>query len=754
MDKFQVLKIFNTLFAARLSRKIVLWVFASIVLIEIIILVPSVYRRERELLQYISNLSAAKTSGILESLPSQPSDDDVLEAISAAQNSSVVLGGTLYHADGTLIGSFGEIPELTYEQAVENDRNEFFNRRDVRYDAVWQMSPLDAQYVLIIRHDATWVNDEFFSFIGRIAGLVVIISIFVTTATLIVLNRLLIDPIMTLRKDLQAAGQQLSRDGSCDILPDFESVKMQRQDELGDVNTAFEQMVRQITTANARRKQMEEELRHSEEKFSKAFRCSPNPITLSTMADGRFIDANTSFLNLFDMTAEQTIGHTAKALGLWANPSDRTEMIQELQTQGYVRNREYEFCTRSRCVRSVLYSAEKIRIDGQDCLLSVYNDITERKQAEESLRESELRFRTLVEQAADAFFVVDVRGKVIDVNQQACHSLGYSRAELLKMSVSDIQVQIKQNDIQDLWESLQPGQSLTLEGTHRCKDGTTFPVEVRVGLFDYDDQNFFLALARDISERKEAEQAQARLAEIGELASMIVHEVRNPLTTVMMGLMSFQKMELPPRAIARLELALDESQRLQRLLNEILVYAKEQRLDTQNLELNELFTALLETLKTMPAVGDRHIRFRSTPHPVWVEGDRDKLKQVFINLISNACEAVQPDDEIHWHLTQNEAKCQIEVTVQNGGTPIPADVLPRLTQPFFTTKSSGNGLGLAITKRIIEAHRGHLMIESGEDIGTIVTVSLPGPLSALKVQGQAGNSSAESSLDSSMNHSL
>ncbi|MGB3495858.1 MAG: PAS domain S-box protein [Elainellaceae cyanobacterium] len=725
MDKFQFLKVFNPLFAARLSRKIVLWVFASIVLIEAIILVPSVYRRERELLEYISSLSAAKASGILELLSTQPDGEDILEAVSATQNSSVVLGGTLYRADGTLVGSFGEPPELTYDQVYRQARDDFFDRKEVRYDAVWAMSPLEGQYILIIRHDATWVRDEFFGFIKRIAGLVVIISIFVTTATLIVLDRILITPVMTLRTDLLSAGKELSKDGTCDILPDFESVKVQRQDELGDVNQAFEHMVQQITHANARRKKAEEELRHSEEKFSKAFRCSPNPITLSAMTDGRLVDANASFLGLFGLTSAEASGQTSSSLGLWANLSDRADMVRDLQSHGFVHNREYEFYTRTRQLRSVLYSAERVKIDGQDCLLAVYNDITERKQAEASLRESELRFRTLVEQAADAFFVIDRSAQVVDVNQQACHSLGYSRDELLQLSVSDIQTAVAPEEIQELWTRLEPGQPITLEGGHRRKDGTVFPVEVRIGLFSYNDQHLLLALTRDISERKEAEQVQARLAEIGELASMIVHEVRNPLTTVLMGLMSFKQMDLPPRAIARLDLALDESQRLQRLLNEILLYAREQRLDTQKLELNELFTTLLETLQTMPTVCDRHIQFFSTSNPAWVEGDRDKLKQVFINLISNACEAVQPQDEIRWHLIHNAETCQIEISVHNGGDPIPADVLPRLTQPFFTTKSSGNGLGLAITKRIVEAHQGRLTIESSKDIGTVVTVAFP-----------------------------
>ncbi|MEM7650428.1 MAG: ATP-binding protein, partial [Cyanobacteria bacterium P01_A01_bin.70] len=103
--------------------------------------------------------------------------------------------------------------------------------------------------------------------------------------------------------------------------------------------------------------------------------------------------------------------------------------------------------------------------------------------------------------------------------------------------------------------------------------------------------------------------------------------------------------------------------------------------------------------------------------------DRDRLKQVFINLLSNACEAAPADEVITCTLIESP-DCVV-VKVHNGGPPIPPDVLPKLTQPFFTTKSSGNGLGLAITRRIVEAHGGTLHFASAAETGTTVTVQLP-----------------------------
>ncbi|MDJ0701901.1 MAG: PAS domain S-box protein [Leptolyngbyaceae cyanobacterium MO_188.B28] len=712
------------LLKSRLSRQIVLWVFASILAIEGIILIPSVYRRERELLAYLKLISSAKASGILGDQDLPIPEQELLNKLELILKNPVVTGGVLYRVDGSLVGSLGESPELTFDRVIHNPKVDFLNRSNHRYDAVWAMSPLDGRYVLIIRHDASTVKREVFLFIGRIAGLVLIISIFVTLATMIVLERILIASILTLRRDLLRAGEAVSQDIQGDLL-EFASVRGHRQDELGDVAIAFDQMFRQITAAIAERKRVEAELRLSEEKFSKAFRCSPNAITLSTLQDGHLVEVNDSFLKLLGGQLEDVIGNSTLELDLWTEPTDRADLIQTLQQTGFIRNQEYRLSTRTGAIKTVLYSAERIKIGGQDCILSVINDITERKQAEEALKDSEKRFRTLVEQAVDAFFVINAEGKLIDVNQQACASLGYTREELVSLTVPDIQQELTMDGFFNLWRRLAPDAPITSEGVHRRKDGSKFPVEVRIGLLKFAERQLVLALARDISERKQAEKALARLAEIGELAAMIVHEVRSPLTTVVMGLNSFKRMDLPERAKIRLGLALEESERLQRLLNEILLYAKNQALELTDLDLNEFITDLLDAVQETPTTRDRQIKFVPSPSPTRVQGDRDKLKQVFINLVSNACEAVGPGEEILWRIDQRADEKQVWVQVHNGGEPIPPEVLPKLTTPFFTTKSTGNGLGLAITKRIVESHGGELTIESAAAMGTTVTVSLP-----------------------------
>ena len=234
----------------------------------------------------------------------------------------------------------------------------------------------------------------------------------------------------------------------------------------------------------------------------------------------------------------------------------------------------------------------------------------------------------------------------------------------------------------------------------------------------------FAARAGAEMERLQIEKTVARLAEIGELAATIVHEVRNPLTTIMMALNAFKKLELTDRFQEYLNLSLDEADRLERLLSQILLYSRPQTLDRSQIELNSFIAKTLDILQTIPVAAGKNLNFSATTTPINILADRDKLKQVLINLITNACEAVSTGEAISISIHKSEDR-RICISIHNGGTPIPADILPQLTKPFFTTKASGTGLGLAIVKRIVEAHDGELGIESEEGIGSIVTVQLP-----------------------------
>ena len=139
--------------------------------------------------------------------------------------------------------------------------------------------------------------------------------------------------------------------------------------------------------------------------------------------------------------------------------------------------------------------------------VGIRTDITELKRIEEALRDSERRFRTLVEQAADAFFVHDLDGRFVDVNQEACDTLGYTREELLELSVGDVAPRAPMEVRRQRWKEMKPGDVAVVEGVQRRKDATTFPVDIRTCALDTDGGRMFLALARDATERRQFEEA-------------------------------------------------------------------------------------------------------------------------------------------------------------------------------------------------------------------------------------------------------
>ena len=248
------------LFTSSLSLRIVLWVFFSVIVIEAIILIPSLKNQENMLLSQMEEITAVELSLIFQLADSSKTDEELVEKIKLLQSYHKIHGGALYEYNGNMIGAFGEKPELTIAEIKKDNDAYRLQRQKSRYDFAVMAERQQTKYIFIARMDSTDVKQELYAFVWRIAGLVFIISIFVTAGAWLAMKPIVVTPILRLRNDLIKAGDAISDDQKP---PPFYSTTVKRRDELGDVITAFNHMFGQITDAIQQRKEAEIELQLS-----------------------------------------------------------------------------------------------------------------------------------------------------------------------------------------------------------------------------------------------------------------------------------------------------------------------------------------------------------------------------------------------------------------------------------------------------------------------------------------------------------
>jgi PAS domain S-box-containing protein len=380
----------------------------------------------------------------------------------------------------------------------------------------------------------------------------------------------------------------------------------------------------------------------------------------------------------------------------------------------------------------------------------VMQDITELRKAEEERRASEARFRTFVDHATDAFFLHDDELLLVDVNRQACDSLGYSREELIGMHPRDFDVGLDDTSLTRLAQRVAAGEAVTFETQHRRKDGTVFPVEIRAGMFQQADRRFRLSLARDISDRKLAEETLrakedalqvtrgelarvSRVMTMGELTASIAHEVNQPLGAMVANAAACARwLAAEPAEIAKTRKALDsiaaDGRRASEVIGRVRALAKREAPQKRLLDINQ-------KVRDTVALTEQELRRQSIVLELRlaeglpeVAGDRVQLQQVLLNLIVNAIEAMAPVHDWPRALTivsRPDGANAVVVEVRDAGTGLDAERVERLFEAFYTTKSEGIGIGLSISRSIVEAHGGSLSAAPNSPHGAVFKLRLP-----------------------------
>jgi len=398
---------------------------------------------------------------------------------------------------------------------------------------------------------------------------------------------------------------------------------------------------------------------------------------------------------------------------------------------------------------------EKQAIESE--LREIQNQLEQRvEDRTRDLQKTADKFREVIDSAADAIFVIDIThsnsGTIVDVNTAACENLGYSRSELLEMSVPDIEVELTQFE-RDLNYSQIGHKVSTLKGSHRRKDGTTFPISIRSKTFFDGDRKYAVALARDETDwqifeedlrlaKKRAEDAQKSAESASKTKSEFLanmsHELRSPLTAIlgfteMMQHGVYGKVE-NERYQDYIENIHDSSSHLLSLINQLLDISA---LESGKLEIKEdevhlafLVHAVVDLLQ--PNSQERNITVAVTtdPEDLLVCADELRAKQVLINVVSNAIKFTPENGEIaiRTKLTKDGGG---EILVKDNGIGMSAEqveiALTRFGQIDSTLarEQEGTGIGLPLSKSLVEAQNGRFKIVSRQNSGTQVSIWFP-----------------------------
>ncbi|MDD5288505.1 MAG: histidine kinase N-terminal 7TM domain-containing protein [Dehalococcoidales bacterium] len=355
--------------------------------------------------------------------------------------------------------------------------------------------------------------------------------------------------------------------------------------------------------------------------------------------------------------------------------------------------------------------------------LTVLHNVTERKR-------QELEYKTIIQTTADGFWLADMQGRFLDVNDAYCKLVGYSRSELLKMRISDIEAIEKQDETIKRIANIKKNGKDRFETRHRHKDGRINDVEVSVNYVEVSGGRMFVFI-RDITEHKKLQEqllAQNQLASIGELTAGVAHELNNPLAGIVGFSELLLKRDLPADIKTDLDIINSEAERAAKIVDHLLTFARRQPADKRPTAINEIISKTLELRAYQQKLDNIRTITHFAPDLPEIMANAFQLRQAFLNIIINA----------EFFMIEAHGKGTLSIRTEKTGEFVRASftddgpgILPenmtRLFSPFFTTKEvgKGTGLGLSICHGIISEHGGRIWAESQYGKGATFTVELP-----------------------------
>lgn len=451
--------------------------------------------------------------------------------------------------------------------------------------------------------------------------------------------------------------------------------------------------------------------------------------------EGKFVYANKFSGDVFGYPHTQFIGKTDADLGLLV-PDFKMVFDYCIETDEVV----WQEGKLQRCVEKIptgsgfrIFDVYKIPVfddmGNRKNLLVFGREITDQVMSHEKLQESESRYRLLAENSTDMISTHNVKGEMRYVSPACEHLLGYTPNEMLAKKAfalfhpRDVRRALKAH------KQLIDGEEIgTFQFRMKRKDGGYRWVESTCQAIKNEETGQvieIIGVTRDISERLEAEdmlRKSDKLSIVGQLAASVAHEIRNPLTALKGFIQLFQSKGItdPEKYYG---IMLDELNRIEQIITELLILAKPQSKVIEKKDITDLIHYVKELLGRQALVHNVHIVCDLDDQLPSIDCVENELKQVFINLVKNAIEAMPDGGIIHIDVVKHEK--WLEISIQDQGCGISPESLSKLGEPFFSTKEKGTGLGLMTSYKIIKEHHGKIDIDSKTGLGTTVKISLP-----------------------------
>ena len=368
-------------------------------------------------------------------------------------------------------------------------------------------------------------------------------------------------------------------------------------------------------------------------------------------------------------------------------------------------------------------------------LLATLEKALEKQRLARALRESEGRYRLITENINDAIFLADLEGRLVFGNRRGEEITGYLEKEFAGRPLFSLLTPEGAQQASARLEAVRAGDKVSpiFEAQIIRKDGSRVWVEAAVTNVVKDGAVVGrLGVARDITERKRLQEQviQAeKLATLGQLIAGIAHELNNPLAAMVGHAQMLRLGQQDPKVAARADRIVDAAQRATRIVRNFLTAARRHHPERTAVSINDIVTKTLELLAYQLRVNNIEVESALAPDLPQIAGDPHQLQQVVLNLVNNAIQAMAPSGQGRLRIASSLSpdRSMIRLAVTDNGPGIPPEHLPRVLEPFFTTKpqGEGTGLGLAIAQGIVTDHGGIIAVESTPAQGATFSVTLP-----------------------------